>query len=122
MLGKKRRGVSVKNKTETRPLCNQSCQLIERYPQELSALPRERGSDTFTGIKKSKFAQTLAVSHRRERDLFTLRDNIDRTHLDDEDGIGVLTSVINTVARREVFFLSDSCQSREIASSDVANK
>jgi len=42
MLGQKRTGVSVESKTESRSLCNQLRQLIERYPYELRALPYAR--------------------------------------------------------------------------------
>ena len=51
-----------------------------------------------------------------------MRNYVDRSHLDDEDGIGDLASVINTIARHEVFFLSDSDQSGEIAGDYVSKQ
>lgn len=122
MLGEKRAGVSVEKESEWRPVCKQLRQLIKRYPYKLSALARGSGSKPFTWVEKSEFAQRLAVSHRGNRRLFSLDDNVDGTHLNDDDGVGNLITFVNQLTRQENRLLSNSRQRGEIIGSYSAEQ
>src|SRR5205814_5722372 len=122
MLGEKHASVSIEEEGECRPICKQLRQLLKWYPCELCALARGSRSEPLTWLKKSYFAQRLPISHSGNRCLFSFDNNVNCTHLNDDDGVGNLINVVNKLTRRKNRLLSNSRERGEIIGSYSAEQ
>src|ERR1044071_1006041 len=98
VLGQKPASVSIEAQCESGPFDEQLLEAVEGDAQNGTRLSRTRRSGPFAAPEKGHFSEGLATANRHDRQFFSGRHHIYRSHLHDEHGVRLISLIEHELA------------------------